>query len=305
MTDTPVSRPRRPIYLADLFLHFKIFSERVFSGETMLRHIEQAHSLTSEGVPERKEQQPEVLPTIAETHRAELRHIHEKQHLRQGLALYLFDQFLHPKDGNDNGRLNSVCVKTQAGTYQSVGQSVFAMVGDFDCRRINLRRSIRHARQQLLEIAGQYEASYPLVDTTLWTVINPRIGEGSRASILDGDDCANLTTAWAEVMSFAGHPLWFRGAKPTKREMNSLLGKTTWLDDEHIAMLAEELHRDFRMLPGGKLFQDDAARFIGIEKNTRSFSKIWKAFLERLTPEERANLPRRGEKKRDRRSAPS
>ena len=72
------------------------------------------------------------------------------------------------------------------------------------------------------------------------------------------------------------------------------------LNDNYITALAHELHDHYRRLGGRKLFQQDAAIFLKIGKDTRTFRKIWSAFREMLTPEERARLPKRGEKKKDR-----
>ena len=272
----------KPIYLADLFIEFQSFAERAFSAERMLQHIEQAKSPTPRGVPWGTDEQ-----------RIKHRHVYERQLLRRGLALYLFDRFLHSEDG----RLDDILVETDEKQFRPIGQTVFTKVGNLYFSRIDYWRNVSAGRLQLLEIAGGYSAAYPLLETTLWTVIAPKDDNWAKADILDEGEYSDLITAWDEIAPFSGLPLWFRGRKPTKKEIRSLLGKTTWLDDEHIAILAQDLYRHYRLLPDGKLFQDDAARFIGIEKNTRSFPKIWRAFRELLTPEEIEELPKRGEKK--------
>lgn len=281
MIDTPLSRPRRPIYLADLFFEFRVYAERVFSAEGRLRRIEQAKSLSSSG-----------MSWIPDENRVKHRHAYERQQLRTGLALYLFDRFLHA----ESGRLDCILVETGAGQFQSVGAPVFTKIGDLYLGRIDHWRNVRYARQQLLEIAGQYGASYPLVDTTHWAV-NDLTTLAGGIGVQDEDEFQHLIAAREQVVPYSGLPLWFRGPKPSHKMFGDLLGNTTWLESDYIAELAQDLYRHFRLLSDSKLFQQDAANYLGIEKNTRTFTKIWRAFREKLTPQEQTALPRRGEKK--------
>lgn len=85
------------------------------------------------------------------------------------------------------------------------------------------------------------------------------------------------------------------------------------MNGDYIVELAQQLYEYFCYLDrpklvttedgkllqkeGDKLFQQDAAKYLGIKKNTRTFMKIWGAFREKLTPEQQAKLPKRGEKK--------
>ena len=330
MTNTPIKRPQRPIYLADLFFHFRVFSEYVFSAEGTLRRIEEAERPTSTNVP-----------WTPDKNRAKHQRAYERLQLRNGLAFYLFDRFLH----DENNRLENVLVEAEAGQFLPVGQTVFTKIGDLDFGRVDHWRDIcagwereknkaantdeepenkfyiffderelaeaanendvvewfhlDTARQRLLEIAGQYGASYPLLDTTLWTVKDLNSLENG-FGVQDKEELECIVAARAQMTPYSELPLWFRGTKPTKKHMRDMLGNMPRLNDNYITALAHELHDHYRRLGGSKLFQQDAAIFLKIRKDTRTFRKIWSAFREMLTPEERARLPKRGEKKKDR-----
>ena len=297
MTDEFGHRPRKPIYLADLFVHFKVHAERVFSTEGTLRRLEEAKSLTS-----RKS------PWTPDKNRVKRLRIAERMRLPTGLAFYLFDRFLHA----DSDQLGCILVETGAGQFQSVGANVFTQIGDLYLGRIDHWRQVQHARQHLIDIAGQYSSAYPLLDTTNWTVKDPA-SHRNGLDVHDEDEFQRIAAVREQMAPYFGLPLWFCGKKPTKKAINDLLGNTTWLEGDYTAELAQHLYEYYCLfgdpkvyqgkdgkllhLEGGKLFQQDAANYLGIEKNTRTFMKIWRAFREKLTPEQQAKLPKRGEKK--------
>ncbi len=135
-----------------------------------------------------------------------------------------------------------------------------------------------------------------MLDTELWTVFDIR-HQKVPWNIRDEEDFDQLIRAGSELLPYSGLPLWFRGKKPTKKAINDLLGNTTWLEGDYIVELTQNLYEYYCSLKDGKLFQEDAAAFLGIKKNTRTFTKIWSGFREKLTPEQLEKLPGRGEKK--------
>lgn len=274
--------------VGELFDVFMKFAEKSFSGGTSLKHIEQADSIESDWLKGNKSFEPEKASP--DNNWKARRRANERPKLVVGLATYLFDRFIRGEDG----LVNSVLLRLPTGDSFDLGKRAFTPLCEVDYNRIIFRNHPSMVRARLIQIAESQSHRYRFIDTRFWEVTR----ETTWINSLDDDNFSVALGIWDDIGSHAGAALYFDGKLPTDKHIEGMMGSTARLSDEHVLELVDEIHAMSRVIPFERMLQARVADRIGVPVNTKSFrEKIWPKFLEGLSPEEKARLPKKGRRK--------
>jgi len=265
--------------VGQLFDVFLKFAEKKFSGGTSLKHIEVANIPEARGLDwTRVDRDPD---------RIDRRRAHERPKLISGLAVYLFDRFIR----DEQGHAQNVFLRLACKDNFALGTQAFTSLSEQDCGRIDFRNHPNTVRGRLIEIAESQSCRYPFIDTRLWEITrNTRW----RNSLYD-EELSLAFEVWDEIGAHTGAALYFVGKLPEERQIEGMMGSAVRFSDEHIRELVDEIHQMTTTTPLEQFYQDRVAFRIGVEKNTRTFSKkIWPKFRLELTDDQRNRLPKRG-----------